>query len=56
MVMIRHFFVSTLPRESILRKTSYDITAMELLALCADNILHYAYTLEMDACYLEKAE
>ena len=38
MVMIRHcLFVSTLLRESILRKRSYDITAVELLGLCADH-------------------
>ena len=38
MVMIRHcLFVFTLLRESILRKRSYDITAVELLGLCADH-------------------
>lgn len=43
-VMIRQFFsVSNMrPRESILRKKSYDLIAVELLALCADNILYYA--------------
>ena len=36
------FSVSSLLRESILHKRSYDTTPVELLALCAVNILYHA--------------
>ena len=56
MVMIRQFFCFySTKRVNFLRK-SHDITAVELLALCANNILYYAQSFEMEACYLEKAQ
>ena len=45
----------TLLRESVLRKRSSHVIAVELTALWTDNKLYSAKSFEKDACYLERA-